>query len=441
MSKTIKKLLLFFGDLFFLHIALFLTLLIRYQDGRILDEFTYHWPNFSIVFFIWILIFYILDLYNLNLKISDIKFVRSTFNAALISVVLSVVYFYLIVKPAITPKTNLVIFSGVFLALFILWRLFYHSFFINIIPKINLAIIGNNHKTEELLNEISKNPGNPFQLYFVFKDPEHIDNLHEEIHQEKIKAIVICDDFGDSQRMESALFSCLPYKIDFYNYPDFYELLSGKIPVEAIGQNWFLENLKEGQKNYYNIFKRIFDVVFATIILLITFSFWILIGLAIVVNSKGPVFFLQKRLGKNGKIFQIFKFRTMLTSANDGSPTKENDHRITHVGSFLRKARLDEIPQVINILSGSMSFIGPRPERPELVAELEQKIPFYRTRLLVKPGLTGWDQISGNYHSPSVTDTMEKLQHDLYYLKHRSLYLDMTIILKTFATVIFHEGR
>jgi lipopolysaccharide/colanic/teichoic acid biosynthesis glycosyltransferase len=102
---------------------------------------------------------------------------------------------------------------------------------------------------------------------------------------------------------------------------------------------------------------------------------------------------------------------------------------------------LDEIPQVINILSGSMSFIGPRPERPELVAELEQKIPFYRTRLLVKPGLTGWDQISGNYHSPSVTDTMEKLQHDLYYLKHRSLYLDVTIILKTFATVIFHEGR
>ena len=131
----------------------------------------------------------------------------------------------------------------------------------------------------------------------------------------------------------------------------------------------------------------------------------------------------------------------MYVANNDGSPTDKHDRRITKVGQFLRKTRLDEIPQVLNVISGDMSFIGPRPERPELVVELEKHIPFYKTRLLVKPGLTGWDQISGSYHSPSVQDTMEKLQHDLYYLKHRSLSLDLSITLKTLATVVFHEGR
>lgn len=131
----------------------------------------------------------------------------------------------------------------------------------------------------------------------------------------------------------------------------------------------------------------------------------------------------------------------MKTEGNDGTPTKEGDKRVTSFGNFLRKTRLDEIPQVLNILKGEMSFIGPRPERPEIVSDLEHQIPFYKTRLLIKPGITGWDQVSGVYHSPSLEDTLEKLQYDLFYLKHRSLYLDLAIILKTIATVITRKGR
>ena len=131
----------------------------------------------------------------------------------------------------------------------------------------------------------------------------------------------------------------------------------------------------------------------------------------------------------------------MKVAGNNGAMTVVNDTRITKVGNFLRKTRLDEIPQLINIIKGEMSFIGPRPERPELVGELSEKIPFYKTRLLIKPGVTGWDQISGIYHSPSLEDTMEKLQYDLFYLKHRSLYLDATIVLKTIATVLSRGGR
>jgi len=131
----------------------------------------------------------------------------------------------------------------------------------------------------------------------------------------------------------------------------------------------------------------------------------------------------------------------MRTSDNNFSPTEENDARITRVGSFLRQSRLDELPQIINIIRGEMSFIGPRPERPEIAVELEKLVPFYKTRLLVKPGLTGWDQISGKYHSPSPSDSLEKLQYDLYYLKQRSLYLDLAISLRTLAIMFSQSGR
>jgi lipopolysaccharide/colanic/teichoic acid biosynthesis glycosyltransferase len=151
--------------------------------------------------------------------------------------------------------------------------------------------------------------------------------------------------------------------------------------------------------------------------------------------------FTQERVGQNEQVFKMLKFRTMKVQGNDGSMTKEHDNRITGVGRCLRKTRLDEIPQLINILRGEMSFIGPRPERPEYVRDLAEKIPFYKTRLLIQPGISGWDQISGVYHSPSLEDTTEKLQYDLYYLKHRSIIFDCSIFLKTIATMLGREGR
>ena len=437
----IKKIFLLGGDVLFLNLALLLTVFVRYPDEDALVNFTKHWPDFSFVFVIWMFVFYMTRMYNLKIKATDMKFVRAALNAILISSILSVIYFYLIVQPTITPKTNLAIFVVFYTVLFFIWRLFYQAIIIRVIPQINLAIIGSNHFTDNLLAELTKNPGISYNPVSIFRDPTKLDNLAHSITQAKIKAIVVCNDFGDSVRMENALFSCLPFKVDFYNYPDFYEMVTGKIPIEAIGQNWFLENLKEGKKDNYQRVKRVFDVIFSCVILVLTLPFWLLIGFAIKSTSRGPVFFRQIRMGKNEKEFVILKFRTMGTIGNDGAPTEKNDNRITKVGLFLRKTRLDEIPQVLNVFKGEMSFIGPRPERPEIIIELERSIPFYKTRLLIEPGLTGWDQISGSYHSPSVVDTMEKLQHDLYYLKHRSISLDLSIILKTIATMLFHEGR
>ncbi len=441
MRKQWKKFIIFLGDIIALHLALFLTIVIRYPQNTWLINWQRHWPNFILVFIIWLLILYINDLYNLNIKTTSRQYLVRLGNTTIISTFLAMVYFYLKVASNITPKTNLLIFTIIFLILFFIVRSLYQLLIHSDHLKENLAIIGYNDKTKKLLEELGNKPAAGYVSALIFKNKEELASLKQKIKEKNIHTIVVGDDFGQAQAVNQALFECLVYKISFFNYPSFYELLTGKIPVEEIDQNWFLENINEGSKNYFDFLKKILDFSSALIMLIITLPFWPLIVLAIKLDSPGSIFFHQQRLGKNEKNFQIIKFRTMREKDNDHSLTLPNDQRITKIGSFLRRTRLDEIPQLLNILKGEMSFIGPRPERPKIVDQLEEAIPFYKTRLLIKPGLTGWDQISGDYHSPSIEDSLKKLQYDLYYLKHRSIYLDLAIILKTIATVMSRGGR
>lgn len=440
MGLRFKKILLFLGDAAFLHLALLLTLVLRYGADWP-RRWSSHWPHFLVIFLLWLTILYINDMYNLNLRVRERKFFRAALNSAILSSLLSILYFYLNVQSSIAPRTNLAIFIGLFILLFFVWRLLYQALVRPLVPKNNLALIGFNRHGQELLKELAKNPGAGYQATLIFHTPDELTNLATSLKEKDIHTIVVADDFGQSDKLRQALFECLAQQVTFFNYPDFYELITGKIPVEAIGPNWFLENLREGEKNYFNFSKRLADFFLALLILLVSLPGWPLIALITRLTSRGPVLFYQTRLGKNGRSFRIIKFRTMRVDDNDASPTAEDDRRVTSFGSFLRKTRLDEIPQTINILRGEMSFIGPRPERPEIAAELEKQIPFYKTRLLAKPGLTGWDQISGDYHSPSPTDSLLKLQYDLFYLKQRSFYLDLTIALKTIATVLSRAGR
>jgi len=441
MFNRFKKITLFLGDLVGLHLALFLTLLLRYPQNLLAKYWQNHWPVFWPVFIIWLLILYISNLYDLNLRAKSRVFLGTTANAAIISIFLSILYFYLGTNTNITPKTNLVIFSAIFVIIFLVWRLLSQIAIHSLFLKENLAIIGANQLTDQLVLEIKNNPGAGYQVTWVCSDAQALAALPDNIKSKNIRTVVITDNFGSSAKLSAALFTCLTYNINFFNYPDFYESLVGKVPLEAIDSDWFLNNLREGQKNYFNSLKQLLDWLLAGVILVLSLPLWPLIALIIKLTSRGPVFFRQDREGEKEKIFKIIKFRTMRVDGNDLTPTAEDDQRIFGFGSFLRQTRLDEIPQVLNILRGEMSFIGPRPERPEMVAELEKQIPFYKTRLLIKPGLTGWDQISGAYHSPSVADTYEKLQYDLFYLKHRSFYLDLTIILKTLATMVSRGGR
>ena len=267
------------------------------------------------------------------------------------------------------------------------------------------------------------------------------DGLEELSSKYKITNIILAKDVNNSPDLKRRLFNCLPLDISYTTLPNFYEKITGRVPLEIIGQSWFLENLDLADKKIFEFVKRSFDLFLAIILLILSLPFWSFILLAIRLSSKGPVFFTQYRMGKNNIPFKMYKFRTMKTENNQGTLTVENDQRITGVGKIMRKTRVDEIPQLINIIKGQMSFIGPRPERPEFIAELKENVPFFDIRTLVKPGISGWDQISGEYHSASITDTIKKLQHDLFYIKNRSLFLDITIILKTLKTIVAYKGR
>ncbi len=218
--------------------------------------------------------------------------------------------------------------------------------------------------------------------------------------------------------------------------------MTNKIPISLIEEIWFLENLVESKKGTYEIIKRILDFLFAVILGVIALILSPFIIMAIKLDSKGSVLFKQIRVGQNSKSFLAIKFRSMFASAENSGPqwAKPKDPRATKVGRFLRKTRLDELPQLWNILKGEMSFIGPRPERPEFVQELDKKIPHYQIRHLIKPGLSGWAQVNFPYGA-SIEDALEKLQYELYYLKNRSFILDLGIALRTIKTILQREGR
>jgi sugar transferase (PEP-CTERM system associated) len=239
------------------------------------------------------------------------------------------------------------------------------------------------------------------------------------------------------------LLECRLRGIQVEDWPTFYEKASGKILVTAVRPSWLIFSEGFVKTPRTEIIKRFFDISVSLAGLILSLPLMILVAVAIKLDSAGPVFYRQPRLGQNGCVFILNKFRSMHQDAErDTGPvwSAEQDPRITRVGAILRRTRLDELPQLFNVLVGHMSFIGPRPERPEFVAELQKQIPYYMERLAVKPGVTGWAQIKYEYGS-SVEDAIEKLQYDLYYIKNLSLFLDLLILLSTVQVVLFARGR
>jgi len=414
MEKSEKKFILFLGDLILLYLSLFLTLLIRFFNNFNFEILKEHLFPFSVLYIFWILVFYIFDLY-------DFSFLKSTglriLGALTINFILSVLFFYFLPFVKITPKTNLILNTLIFGSSCFIWRLiFYYFFSIKFFKKI--VVLGKGKEVEILKKEIKEKSFLGYKLVSIEEKPEIVIFANEEKNNPDFLKLI--DEF-------------LLKKIDFWNLETAYEKILEKIPLEQISKIWFLENLKEGEKKIYDRVKRIFDVVLSFLILFFTLWLWPLIALAIKIEDGGPIFYKQKRVGKDKKIFELIKFRSMIPEAEKRGSlwTEIEDRRITKVGKFLRKFHLDEIPQMINILKGDISLVGPRPERIELVEKYEKEIPYFYLRHLVKPGFTGWAQIKFKYGRSS-EDYLEKFQYELYYIKNRSLILDFKILLKTF---------
>lgn len=455
-SRKRNQFIIFFIDLLILVFSLYLTLWIRNGSEFSFSLFLNHVPHFLIFWTTYLISMYTFGLYSIDSSFVSLKFSIFLFLSSTFALLVGIGYFYITYKTNIRPKTILVL-STVFSYFFIIiWRIFYDHIARKSNKKVKYLIIGYNKtvldiiKASFLNNYInflpvglytSKKNEIPAEILDKITIIENTNDLDSFIKENDIRVFVLPLEASHSPEIIKILFKAMENKAIFYNTAEFYELLFRKIPLGAINESWFLQKINLQGKVIFNLTKRLFDILMSAFILLLTIIFWPIIAIIIKAESKGPVFFTQTREGKNGKLFKLYKFRTMKTEQNNYAPTTEKDNRITKFGNFMRVTRIDELPQMLNVLKGNMSLIGPRPERPELACELEKEIPFYRQRLIVKPGITGWDQVSGEYHSPSMEDTYKKLQFDLYYIKNQSIFLDISIFFKTIMTVFLKLGR
>jgi exopolysaccharide biosynthesis polyprenyl glycosylphosphotransferase len=237
------------------------------------------------------------------------------------------------------------------------------------------------------------------------------------------------------------LLECMKHKVKVSDYKQVIEEITGKVPIEYLSANWFIEELSGLEKRYTWYSKRVFDVFISVIGILLASPIVLLAALLIRLESRGPFFYSQIRIGRGNKRFRVWKLRTMVADADSNNVfwTNDNDERVTHVGWLLRKMHIDELPQFFNILKGDMSLIGPRPEAEALVKLYMKEIPYYQERHMVTPGVTGWAQINYSYGN-SIEDTREKLKYDFYYIKNRGLLLDLLIFLRTIKTVVTGKG-
>ncbi len=434
-----RKFVIILMDTGLFYASLLAMLRIRY-DMEFAQQYQLHLIPFGIIAILWFIIFYIANLYDPQTFRNTIHFYSALFQAVAVSAVFSITFFYLIPALGITPKTNLFIFIIIFTGLEILGRWLFNGIVETRFRK-RTIIVGTSDQSREVAEFIKRHPQLGYELKEVI-DPGTIRTL-DDIVRRHIDVIVIGPEAYQMPEIIDAFYHALARNITFYNLSTFYERLTGRVPLGAINQVWFLENISESSKRAYEFTKHIFDLVFGVVFALLSLIVYPFIACAIKLSSPGPLFYTQTRIGRLGAPFRIIKFRTMIPDAEAKTGAmwaNENDNRITGVGRFLRRTRLDELPQLWNIIRGEMSLVGPRAERPEFHEMLKKEVPFYEERYLIKPGLSGWAQINFRYGS-SVNDSAEKLQYDLYYIKNRSLVLDLGIVLKTIRIALAQSGK
>jgi exopolysaccharide biosynthesis polyprenyl glycosylphosphotransferase len=422
-----------------------------------------HTLPFSIILIFWLIVFYSFNLYDLSSLTNSLTFFNNVFKSLLINVGISVVFFYLNPQLEITPKTILVLHALIFFVLFGIFR-YLTNLYLGISHKKKTLCIGSVLHFEDIANELSANPQLGYELkVLIDNDLEHeshkavsdtfrskhriqifpnFSDIKHIIETEHIDTVIVEPALYDSRKIIQALYECLPYQIQIVSLTTFSENVLKKIPLEATSQTWLLENIAGGKNIAYDTFKKVADVFCGFLGLVVLGILLPFVAAAIKMEDGGSVLYMQTRVGKNGTLFPIIKFRTMRQDAEKDGPkwAGDNDPRITKVGHFLRKTRLDEFPQVINILQGEMSVVGPRAERPEYYQLFIEKIPYYKERLLILPGLTGWAQVNYPY-AASLEENSKKLQYDLYYLKNKSILLDCATILKTVSIVLRGVGK
>lgn len=462
-----RRLLLRSGDITLLCIALGVAVAVRTDLLPELGAALANFKWFVTLALVWLLFAAIFDVYDLGRAASITRSATST--GAAVAVASAAYLFIPWLTPPLANRSLGFLFVALAVVSVISWRLIYASLFAQAIFKRRLLVVGAGHSGQDLVSILSSqaDEGNPRLeatgheiVGFVDDNPNlqgrQVANmavlgastdLVPLVQEREVDEVVVAITRTESisRELYEAILDCKEMGVPVVSMMTLYERLTGRVAIEHASQN--IEQAT-GQSDsaflrMYGFVKRIIDftgALFATIPLCLLIPF---VALANVVGSRGPLFFRQTRVGKGGRLYEVVKFRSMLPDAEQDSGAvwaSENDERITRFGRFLRGTHLDELPQVINVLRGEMSLVGPRPERPEFVANLSESIPFYRARHSVRPGITGWAQIHQDY-GDSYERAREKLEYDLYYLKRQSPILDTEIILRTITKVLRLQGR
>jgi exopolysaccharide biosynthesis polyprenyl glycosylphosphotransferase len=425
------------GDLCIMYAGLFLVLLTRYPEDFWNQFVSYHALPFSITFAIALLIFYIAGLYGIQRLRNSLEFFKTLFLAYVTVLIIAVLFFYLIPIFGIAPKTNLFLYMGFFVVLETVWRRFFNRYAALSASKVHLVLLGASSTEKEIERVIAESPQLGFEVaHRIENETIFPDDIAELVREYKPDMVIVPHHLKKNSGVARVFYELLISGIAVQDSIVFFENLLKRIPVSELEEAWFLEHMAS-QERFYDGLKRAIEFFFAFALGVLLIPLMTVIAILVALTSRGPVLIRQKRVGRDGLIFTLLKFRSMVALSPDGLAetngaqwSSGKDVRVTPVGRFLRASHLDELPQLANIVRGELSFVGPRPERPEFVEVLKKEIPFYETRHLILPGITGWAQLNYRYGS-SIEDAVRKLEYELYYLKNRSLVLDGAIILRT----------
>jgi len=399
--------------------------------------------------------FYLLDLYDFSeIRKPGVLYVRTLQALGLASIVMAVIFY---TYPQMLFGRGVFLISLLFmLSTMILWRVFVMWLLGH--PRLaeRVLILGTEKNAIDLAREALDRPEQGYKIVgFVGDDPQLVgqslinprvlgltDDLQQIVNRYHINRIVLAI---NERRGRMPLGSLIEMKLRdglaIEESDSFYERLTGKVSTGTLRPSWLIFSGPSRRMIFYRQLRRLLDVLLSVVGLILSLPIMMFTAVAIRLDSRGPILYRQTRVGQRNRTFTIMKFRSMRIDAEPGGPVwaEEDDPRVTRVGRVIRKLRIDELPQFINIIRGEMTFVGPRPERPEFVSRLEREIPYYSQRHLVKPGLTGWAQVRYPYCA-SVEDAIQKLQYDLYYIKNQTLLLDVITLFETVRIVLFGRG-
>lgn len=460
MSKSKELILLIVSDFIFINIAYSVYYYLRVDTGWVIyANPPSYWIPMFVIYFYWLFLFALFGLYQH-------WFVRARFDE-FVSVVKTVfigclILFFAIfiddfLKDSKVISRFLILIYWMIMIIFVSFgRIFIRSFQMQLLQKgigvRNTVIVGSGKGIYELFDMIKDYPKLGYK-FVGFVGTNNGNNLEKEIgkisdlksliKKEKVEVVLVASEQKNKNILLETLNYCAGESVDVKIMPELYEIISGMAKTQQIYGVPLIEVKTELMSFPSRIIKRLIDIAISLFVLILLFPFIIITALLIKLTSKGPIFYFQRRLGKTGKEFKVIKFRSMVHNAESKSgPTwaDKDDPRVTPFGRFMRRVRLDEVPQFINVLKNDMSIVGPRPERPFFVEQLIKEIPYYSRRLSVKPGITGWAQVKHTYDT-SIEDVKTKLQYDFYYIENMSLSLDFRIMINTILVVFTMKGH